>query len=228
MGWGSGSRFNRIHLVSNCWSLVNHQPTRPIISRGATLTCWKRQYTGHFKDVWRPLSTDKQSNRQAHLGRWKRYYHLKRVFHLVYFRRVSLGYMRENYARLDEVLTESYLIGKWGNGDVDQRKFTNSWGRFLWRRTRKKPQKLLMIPGGTSFLFRSEVFFYSFGWSFGRSSVGELREFGSRPLLHLVAIYHHYSIYQFLIYRCSIYSTSMWLLNFTFHWHFETLKKEKG
>ena len=126
--------------------------------------------------MWRPLSTDKQSNRQAHLGRWKRYYHLKRVFHLVYFRRVSLGNMRGNYAWLDEVLTESYLIGKWGNGDVDQRKFTNSCGRFLWRRTRKKPQKLLMIPGGTSFLFRSEVFFYSFGWSFGRSSVGELRE----------------------------------------------------
>ena len=67
--------------------------------------------------------------------------------------------MRGNYARLDEVLTESYLIGKWENGDVDQRKFTNSCGRFLWRRTRKKPQKLLMIPGGTSFLFRSEVFF---------------------------------------------------------------------
>ena len=175
IGWGSGSRFNRIHLASNCWSLVNHEPTRPIISRRATLTCWKRQYTGHFKDVWRPLSTDKQSNRQAHLGRWKRYYHLKRVFHLVYFRRVSLGNMRENYARIDEVLTECYLIGKWGNGDVDQRKFTNSCGRFLWRRTRKKPQKLLMIPGGTSFLFRSD-FFYSFGWSFGRSSVGELRE----------------------------------------------------
>ena len=102
----------------------------------------------------------KQSNRQAHLGRWKRYYHLKRVFYLVYFRKVSLGYMRENYARLDEVLTECYLIGKWENGDVDQRKFTNSCGRFLWRRTRKKPQKLLMIPGGTNFLFIPERFFF--------------------------------------------------------------------
>ena len=107
----------------------------------------------------RPLSTDKESNRQGHLGRWKRYYHLKRVFYLVYFRKVSLGYMRENYARLDEVLTECYLIGKWGNGDVDQRKFTNSCGRFLWRRTRKKPQKLLMIfySGAIFFILSGEV-----------------------------------------------------------------------
>ena len=132
----------------------------------------------------RPLSTDKESNRHAHLGRWKRYYHLKRVFYLVYFRKVSLGYMRENYARLDEVLTECYLIGKWENGDVDQRKFTNSCGRFLWRRTRKKPQKLLMIPGGTSFLFRSDFFFIRSGEVLVDPAWESCGSCGSWPLLH--------------------------------------------
>ena len=32
-------------------------------------------------------------------------------------------------------------------------------GDFCGGAQEKKPQKLLMIPGGTSFLFRSEVFF---------------------------------------------------------------------
>ena len=50
---------------------------------------------------------------------------------------------------------QHYLIVKWIKGDVGQRKFLHSCGRFLCEEG-KKPQKLLMIPGG----------------SFGGSSVG--------------------------------------------------------
>ena len=122
--------------------------------------------------------------------------------------------MRGNYARLDEVLTECYLIGKWENGDVDQRKFTNSCGRFLLRRTRKKPQKLLMIPGGTSFLFRSDffLFFRVKFWSIQRGRVEGVVDPGLCCIFHYLIyqflIYHHYLIHHYSIYYYSIYSTS--------------------
>ena len=141
--------------------------------------------------------------------------------------------MRGNYARLDEVLTECYLIGKWENGDVDQRKFTNSCGRFLWRRTRKKPQKLLMIPGGTSFLFRSEVFFILSGEVLVDPAWESWGSCGSRPLLHLPLLdlpildlppLLDPPLLDLLL--LDLLHKQVWFLYFTFHWHFKILKRE--
>ena len=176
---------------------------------------------------WCPLSTDKESNRQGHLGRWKRYYHLKRVFYLVYFRKVSLGYMRENYARLDEVLTECYLIGKWENGVY----------KFLWEifvATHKKKASKVVNDSRGNFLFIPELSFFILS---GEVLVDPAWESwgscGSRPLLHLPLLdlpildlppLLDPPLLDLLL--LDLLHKQVWFLYFTFHWHFKILKRE--
>lgn len=142
--------------------------------------------------------------------------------------------MRENYARLDEVLTECYLIGKWENGDVDQRKFTNSCGRFFFGGAQEKSLKSCWwFPGELPF-YSGAIFFYSFGWSFGRSSVGELLELwilasvASPPTLLVLPILDppllDLPILDLLL--LDLLHKQVVVFYFTFHWHLEVLKRK--